>query len=80
MGNGREIRDIALAIARLNHALKGAGLNPAGCIGVTREDLRILAVLPKFADYVQTPDEPGFIKIAGVSFIVFEKPTEASPP
>lgn len=80
MGNGREIRDIALALARLNQSLKAAGLNPAGCVGLTREDLRILAVLPKFGDYVQLPDEPGFIKIAGVSFIAFEKPTEASPP
>lgn len=75
MGNGREIRDIALALARLNQALKAAGLGPAACIGLPVDDLRALEVLPKSLDYmtVEERNKPGPIKIAGVGFIAYER-------
>lgn len=80
--DGREIRDIALSIARLNVALKSAGIGPAVCIGLPRAELHVLSFLPKFDDYVSNSpiEDAKPVKIAGVGFIAYERPTEAPPP
>lgn len=83
MGNGREIRDIALALARLNHAIKSAGLDPVAGILISEADWDRLYYMPKSNDYISSHDPAAICEgarptftIAGVRFEVDRR----SPP
>lgn len=82
-GNGR-IRDIALALARLNQALKSAGLGPVTAVGLLPDDLERLRWLPSADGYVIVRADPGSapdrMTIIGIPFVEHDRPTEAPPP
>lgn len=79
----REIRDIALALARLNQAMKSAGLDPVAAILISEADWDRFYYMPKSNDYMTSHDplaiceglRPAFT-IAGVRFEVDRR----SPP
>lgn len=64
----RYIRDIALALARLNSAMKSAGLEPVVVVVVTERAFRSIEGMPKAADYMTRVDPRMVypVKIAGV--------------
>lgn len=64
----RFIRDIALALARLNTAMKAAGLEPVVGLVVTEAAFRSIEGMPKASDYMVRMDPAHVypVKIAGV--------------
>lgn len=79
MREGR-IRDIALALARLNQALKSAGLGPVTAVGLLPDDLEHLRWLPVVDGYREDPvSAADRMTIIGIPFVAHERPREAPP-
>lgn len=78
------IRDIALALARLNQALKSAGIGPVTAVGLLPDDLERLRWLPVADGYVIFRADPGAapdtMTIIGIPFVAHDRPAEVPPP